>query len=247
MADIFEEVEEGLRQDRFSGLWKKYGIFAYLGAALLIGGVALNEYLNVRADQTVEYNAARLEAALSEVDSRNYETAAEQLTNIISDEIAPSNVAAHFLAGVRLDGNGDAIAAADVLEAASGDVIDPSQKLALIKSAYLQADTLSRSELETLLAPFSGADGAFAALAKELLAAKALKDGDLEFALREFNFLRIAQNVPPGVVTRAEQALAAMPPITDTAMEPTPEAAPVDETETPVAPIGDEVTEETPE
>ena len=212
MADIFEEVEEGLRQDRFSGLWKKYGIFAYLGAALLIGGVAANEYLNVRADQTVEDNASRLEAALAEVDSRNYETAAEQLSGIVSDEIAPSNVAAHFLAGVRLDGNGDALAAAEVLEAASGEVIDPTQKLALIKSAYLQADTLDRTALETLLAPLAGGEGPFAALAKELIAAKALKDGDVEFARREFNFLRIAQNVPPGVVTRAEQALAAMPP-----------------------------------
>ncbi len=245
MADIFEEVEEGLRQDRFSGLWKKYGIFAYLGAALLIGGVALNEYLNVRADQTVEDNAARLETALSEVDSRNYEAAAEQLSSIISDEIAPSNVAAHFLAGVRLDGNGDAIAAAEVLETAAGDVVDPTQRLALIKSAYLQADTLSRAELETLLAPLTGGDGPFAALAKELIAAKALKDGDLAFARREFNFLRIAQNVPPGVVTRAEQALAAMPPVVESAPEPAP--APADETETPVTPDESDVTEETPE
>ena len=37
MADIFEEVEEGLRQDRAERLWKKYGVFAYIAAALLIG------------------------------------------------------------------------------------------------------------------------------------------------------------------------------------------------------------------
>ena len=66
MADIFEEVEEGLRQDRLSKLWKRFGIFAYLGAALLIGGVALNEYLQVREADTIEKNAARLEAALSD-------------------------------------------------------------------------------------------------------------------------------------------------------------------------------------
>ncbi|MHA7900007.1 MAG: hypothetical protein ACX94B_09090 [Henriciella sp.] len=243
MADIFEEVEEGLRQDRFSTLWKKYGIFAYLAAALLIGGVALNEYLQVRDAQTVTENATRLEAALGELDQRNYENAADQLTSIVSDDIAPSDVAAHFLAGVRLDGNGDALAAAEVLKEAVGDASDPTQKLALIKAAYLQADTLTRTELEALLAPLSSSDGPFSALAKELVAAKALKDGDIEFARREFNFLRIAQNVPPGVVTRAEQALAAMPPVAAVA----PETVPADATETPVAPEGGEATEETPE
>ena len=45
MADIFEEVEEGLRQEKLTVAWKKYGIFAYLAVALIIGGVGLNEYL----------------------------------------------------------------------------------------------------------------------------------------------------------------------------------------------------------
>ncbi|GAB5456433.1 MAG: hypothetical protein Hens2KO_26620 [Henriciella sp.] len=242
MADIFEEVEEGLRQDRLTGLWKKYGIFAYIAAALLIGGVAYNEYRQVQAANTVEENASRLEAALVEVDARNYESAATQLTSLIDDDIAPSKIAAHYLAGVRLDGNGDAIAAADVLSASIDDLADPTEKLALIKAAYLQADTLSRGELEGILAPLTRGDGPFAALASELVAAKALSDGDIEFARREFNFLRLAQNAPPGVVTRAQQALAALPPIS-VDVDP----APVEETEAPTEPATESNTEETPE
>ena len=249
MADIFEEVEEGLRQDRFSGLWKKYGIFAYLGAALLIGGVGLNEYMKAQAVQTVNENASRLEAALNDVDARNYEGAAEQLSGITEDAIPPSNVAAHFLAGVRLDGNGDAIAAADVLSQAAGDVSDPTQKLALIKAAYLRADTMSRLELEAMLAPISGGTGPFAALATELIAAKALQEGDIEFARREFGFLRLAQNVPPGVVTRAEQALASLPREIEAEPEPAlEEETSLEETpETPAEAETVEPTEETPE
>ncbi|MEP1143639.1 MAG: hypothetical protein ABJH52_07965 [Henriciella sp.] len=247
MADIFEEVEEGLRQDRFGGMWKKYGVFAYIGAALLIGGVALNEYLKTQAVKTVEENATRLEVALNEVDARNYESAATQLTEIIGAEIPPSAVAAHFLAGIRLDGNGDAAAAADALQGVVGEAEDPTQKLALIKSAYLRADNLDRAALTEYLAPLAETDGPFAALSKELIAAKALQDGDLEFARREFNFLRIAQNVPPGVVTRAEQALAALPPVAETPTETAPEPAPADVTETPADPEIGEATEETPE
>ena len=243
MADIFEEVEEGLRQDRVSGLWKKYGVFAYIGAALLIGGVALNEYLNAQAIETTKSNALRLESALNEVEARNYEAAAAQLVAIIGDDIAPAKVAAHYLAGVRLDGNGDALAAADVLGDAVGAAEDPTEKLALIKSAYLKADTSTRSELEGLLAPLAQDDGPFGALAKELIAAKALQDGDIEFARREFSFLRLAQNVPPGVITRAQQALAALPPISaevDTPEEAEPEALPA-ELDAPIE------TEESPE
>ncbi len=243
MADIFEEVEEGLRQDRLTGLWKKYGIFAYIAAALLIGGVAFNEYRQVQAANTVEENASRLEAALVEVDARNYESAAAQLTELIDDDIAPAKIAAHYLAGVRLDGNGDAAAAADVLTASVGDLEDPTEKLALIKAAYLQADTLTRSELEGILSPLKNGDGPFAALATELVAAKALQDGDIEFARREFNFLRLAQNAPPGVVTRAQQALAALPPIS-AEVETTPVE---DAADVPTEPAADDTTEETPE
>lgn len=243
MADIFEEVEEGLRQDRMSGLWKKYGVFAYIGAALLIGGVALNEYLQVQAKETVKREALRLETALNEVEARNYEEAASQLTAIISDDIAPANVAAHYLAGVRLDGNGDMIAAADVLSNSVGDAAEPTEKLALIKAAYLKADTATRGELETMLTPLANDDGPFGALAKELIAAKALQDGDIEFARREFSFLRLAQNVPSGVVTRASQALDALPPVSETQPEP----APADSPDTPIEPELDAPTEETPE
>lgn len=243
MADIFEEVEEGLRQERLTGLWKKYGVFAYIAAALLIGGVALNEYLKTQAVQTTTKNAGKLEAALSEVDARNYEEAATQLSAIIAEDIAPAKIAAHYLAGVRLEGNGDALAAAEVLEGVVGAAEDPTEKLALIKAAYLKADTLSRAELEGALAPLAEDDGPFGALAKELIAAKALQDGDIEFARREFSFLRLAQNVPPGVVTRATQALEALPPVT----EPVPELAPADATETPAEPETGEPSEEAPE
>lgn len=243
MADIFEEVEEGLRQERLTGLWKKYGVFAYIGAALLIGGVALNEYLQVQSEQNTEREALRLEAALNEVEARNYEEAASQLSAIVGDDIAPSKIAAHYLAGVRLDGNGDVLAAADVLGNSVGEAAEPTEKLALIKSAYLKADNATRSEIETMLAPLANDDGPFGALAKELIAAKALQDGDIEFARREFSFLRLAQNVPPGVVTRATQALDALPPIIETEPEP----APADETDTAVEPELDAPTEEAPE
>lgn len=239
MADIFEEVEESLRQDRFSTLWKKYGILAYIGAALIIGGVALNEYLNTTGQETTVRNAEVLEAALTDIDLGNYEQAAAALEVLADSDAAISPIASHYLARVQLDANGDAALAAETLSSSGAAGRTPSDKLALLKAAYSRADTLSRGDLEAMLTPLRVEDSAFNALALELLAAKALQEGDTEYARTEFNFLQLAPNVPSGTAQRAAMALAALPPLAeedamivdvDPIVEETP-AAPVEETE----------------
>lgn len=213
MADIFEEVEESLRQDKFSVLWKKYGILAYIGAALVIGGVAFNEYRQTAKQGEIVTNAEALEAALANVDAGNYEQAATALGELIVADTDLSPIASHYLAMVQLDANGDAFMAAETLSASGADGVTPSDKLALMKAAYVRADTASRDELEAMLSPLRVEDSAFNALALELLAAKALQEGDIEYARTEFNFLQLAPNVPSGTAQRAAMALAALPPV----------------------------------
>ena len=241
MADIFEEVEEGLRQDRMTVLWKQYGVFAYLAGALVIGGVAFFESRQHVSAQNIETHATSLESGLAALADQEYESAATQLSALIDENVAVSPVAAHFLADVRLDGNGDAVAASDVLLATTGDVVnDPTAALALLKAAYLQADTASLAELESLLAPLLGTGTGFAALAQELIAAKMLESGDLVGARRAFTNLRLSDNVPPGVITRANQALSTLPVI----VEETAEAAPSEALEGETATTPDAVTDE---
>ena len=228
MADIFEEVEEGIRQDRLTRAWKKYGIFAYLAAGLLIGGVAFFEYSQDRQQKALVSSAMELEAALGSLESGNYEAAGNEFSTLAASKARLAPVAAQFLAEVRLDGNGDAAAATQVLQQASeGD--DAINKLALMKAAYLQADALNRNELESLLGPLREDEGAFGALAVELIAAKALEEGDIAYARSEFNYLLVAANAPPGVAVRARQALATMPaapadPMMTNEVAETPEA-----------------------
>ncbi|MEM9225236.1 MAG: hypothetical protein AAGA24_01895 [Pseudomonadota bacterium] len=218
MADIFDEVEEGLRKDGLSAAWDKYGFLAYIGAAVLVGGVALNEYLNYQSSETVERRSGELEISLSELENRDYQAAAASLTALSGSDDTIAPIAAHFLAQVRLEGNGDLAAAADVLKTAAEDSDTPAAKLALMKAAYLRADSASREELSALLAPLSGDNSAFGALAIELLAAKALAEGDVEYARGEFNLIDVLSNVPDGVRQRAAQALASLPPPADDAL-----------------------------
>lgn len=211
MADIFEEVEEGLRQEKAARLWKKYGVFAYIGAALLIGGVALNEYMKSQESQQIEERAAIFESAANALGEQDYDTAASELDALVEsgNRIAP--VAANFLAEVKLEANADTNAAITALERAA-NAETPIGKLSLIKAAYLKSETASRAELEAYLGSMLNEEDQFGALALELVAAKAAQEGDVAFARQAFNELRFLANVPEGTVARATAALAALPP-----------------------------------
>ncbi|MEM1086495.1 MAG: tetratricopeptide repeat protein [Pseudomonadota bacterium] len=212
MADIFDEVEEGLQQDRMTVLWRKYGWIAWLSAAILIGGVALNEYLGHQRGQAIAANTGQFEAGLDQLGEQDYVGAAETMTALVNADASISPVAAQYLAQVRLDGNGDVAAAREALLASiEGEADTAIEKLALIKAAYLQADDMTREDLQAFLGTLPDESSAFGALALELIAAKAMKEGDFAFARSEFNLIRVSANVPSGVARRADQALAAMP------------------------------------
>ena len=210
MADIFEEVEEGLRQDRAAKLWKKYGVFAYLAAGLLIGGVALNEYLQHNRAQEINESAITFETGLDELETQEWQPAAETLSPLVNEDVEISPLAANYLAQVRLQGSADAAGAVEALEAAA-NTETPIGKMSLIKAAYLKSNSMSRADLESYLGSVAVEETAFGALAKELLAAKSAAEGDIERARTEFNELRFLANVPEGVQQRAVSALAALP------------------------------------
>lgn len=211
MSDIFEEVEEAHRKDRVDAAWRRYGWIVWLAGAGVVLAVALNEYLGWQRSQAQATVAGELEAALDALDAADYEAAATRLEAIVAEDGTLAPLAAQYLAQARLSGQGnreDAIAALEAVASGSGD---PLAQMALLKAAYLEADALSLADLEAQLAPLIGKDTPMAALARELVAAKAFADGDIERARREFNFLRFAPNAPPGLAQRAEIALSAIP------------------------------------
>jgi len=234
LADIFEEVEEGLRQDKAARLWKKYGVFAYIAAGLLIGGGALNEYLDSQRSQDLEAQSIAFEQADRALADQDYQTATTGFDTLATsdDEIAP--LAANFLAQTRLAGNADRDAAIAALELAANSET-PIGKLSLMKAAYLRSQTASRAELETYLGTLPEEESEFGALALELIASKAAQEGDTEYARQVFNELRFLANVPEGVTQRAVRALAALPAqqaATASEDEAAPEAMPADAGET---------------
>jgi hypothetical protein len=227
LTDIFSEVDQNVREERLAGLWVRWRPFVYGSVALLIGSVAINEFLiKPQAEAARAARSAELEAAVKALEDGQYEEAEAAFKAIVAKESKLSPLAAHYLAQVQLEGRGDAAAAAETLAAIGGTQGGPYERLALLKTAYFRADTLTLPELEATLGTLVTEDTAMGALSRELVAAKAYATGDVARARTEYNRLKFDAAAPAGVVQRAEIALAAIPVAAE-------EPAPVVPTETP--------------
>lgn len=221
MSDVFEEVEESLRQDKASLWWQKYGIFVWILGIGIVGAVAYFEWASVQKDKRIAEHAIAFEQARTDLANGDYASAETGFSELVARETEIAPLAAQLLAKTQYEGNGDIDSAAATLKASSDNGADgPVERLALLKSAYLTSDDMSLAELETYLGDLVGRPTAIGVLATELIAAKAFSEGDFQRAREEFSYLQLAANSPPGVVQRAEVALTVIPVSTEEPVEP---------------------------
>ena len=227
MADIFSEVDEGLRQDRATDLWKKWGPFVIGAAALLVAAVAVWEYMKWTRAQAIESVAQEYSSAMDALEGEDLATAQAAFSRIADGEGGYATIAGHMAASIA-QSQGDEAAAIQHLQQVSAQTDNVYSELAILKSAYLQADTVTISELETIVAPLMSGSGPTDALARELLAAKALSDGDIERARRDYQTLQLRLddgNRLPEFQQRVQRAMLALPPPAGVTPEPAEDAA----------------------
>lgn len=209
MADIFEEVEEQLRSDRYIAIAKKSWPFA-AGAA----GVALTVALGLWGwDQ----HQSSLQAKASE----SYNQALEALSagdrlqaDKLFGEIAKGGprgyrtLALMQEAALRLDEKKSAEAIALFDEAAK---VAPDQLLAdaaRIKAAFAAMDSgMALSEIEGRLTPMVAADRPYHAVAREALAMARLAGGKATAARADFMALSLMLDASDSTRARAAAAV----------------------------------------
>lgn len=225
MADIFSEVDEGLRQDRAADLWKKWGPFVIGAAVLLVAAVGVWEYLKYSRAQAIETVAQDYMVAMDSFEDGNFEEAESQFTQIAEGDGGFATIAGH-MAAAAAQSQGDREAAIQRLQAVSAGTDNVYSDLAILKNAYMQADELPIGELESLVAPLLTGAGPTDALARELIAAKALADGDIERARRDYQTLSFRLddgNRLPEFQQRIQRAMLALPPAPVAAADEAPE------------------------
>ncbi|MGD2133092.1 MAG: tetratricopeptide repeat protein [Maricaulaceae bacterium] len=211
MADIFDEVEEGLRHDRYRRLFRQYGP---LGAAIVVAvvlGVAGWELLSAMRERAGSRSSEAYLAAIEMAAAQNFEGAAAAFSDLADSGSGAYPTLARMQEAALAVQSGELSEAARLYEQAAAQTSDPFlEDAARLNAAYLLAEEISLDDLEVRLAPLMEPSAPFEPLARELLGATALRAGDYERARSAYNTLSVAIGAPQGVQRRAAQALAAI-------------------------------------
>jgi hypothetical protein len=209
VVDLFDEVEEQLRSERYKSLALKiapYAVIFAIAAVAVTGGVwGWNYYQSSTQAKESQAYATALAArdANDEVTAKaGFEAAAKQGPK------AYRALALMQLGGLALEKN-DAKGAAALFDQAADIGADPIvTDAARLKSAFALLDTASYAEMESKLTPLAKDGRPYRILAKEGLAFAKVAANNLTGARSDFVALSLLTDTPTDIRERAERMIA---------------------------------------
>lgn len=208
MVDVFEEVDELVRSDRFASVARRW--LPWIGGVLLaalIVALAVWVYQTYQARSTDAASDAYADA-LNRISGHDFDGAfAEFQVAASKGSRTYKALALMGEAGVRVDQGRvkDAIPLLDQAAQAAPDPVIGDE--ARLKSALALLDTAPYGEIEGRLKPLTDSKRPYAALAREALAMAKLKAGKTQDALGDFQVLSLMADAPEDVRQRAGAAV----------------------------------------
>jgi hypothetical protein len=208
VVDLFEEVEEQLRSDRYKTLAFKalpWALGALVVALLIALGVwGLQEYRQRAAAEASEQYAQALEAL-----QQGRTDEADRLLAEVADSPSRAYKTLGLLqqGGIRMT-QGKRDEAVKLFDQAATTA--PDEMLgdaARLKSAFALMDSAPLAQIQERLEPLSKEDRPYRILAEEALAFAKLSAGDLQGARKDFSALKDLLDAPEGVRQRATAAV----------------------------------------
>ena len=207
---FFEEVDEEVRNEKFKELINKYGgyilTFVILVLAFAVGYEKIGEWRINKAEQT---NARYVQAVSA---SSDYENNIAELEGIVQTETGLyKDIARLQIANILLDNN-QTDKALTILAQINDDASasDKIREIAAVKLATYKIDSSSYSEIEKILAPIVQKGGAWAPMAKELLAMSAIQNKDMAKAKTIYEELLANGNISEEFKARVNDMLASI-------------------------------------
>jgi hypothetical protein len=222
-ANFMREIEEEVRRERMEKLWKNYGHYI-VGAAVLVV-LAVGAWRGWQWYQARENARAgeRYEQALTLAEAGKQAEAEQELAALSKD--APAGY--RILARLRLaaeTGKTSPAEGAKAFDAIAADTsADPVLRdLARLRAALLLVDSAPASEIESRVAPLTGAKAPFRNSAKDALALSYYRSGDRAKAAALYREIIADPEVTPALANRAQimQALTAETAAKSAAGEP---------------------------
>ena len=208
VADIFEEIDEELKEENFKKLWDRYGSYLIAAVILLVGGVAAYKFWeSYTYDQRQTYSEEFMAAIALAEEGKNLDAAAAYTVFAGNADAGYAMLARFREAAVRRK-EGDRGAAIDIYETlAVDDSIEPLYRdLAILLSVMARSDKDDAKILSDRLEPLA-AGGAWRHTAGEYLGLLSLRQGDFTSARQRFETISDDSEAPQGVRQRAAELL----------------------------------------
>lgn len=203
MSDIFREVDEDIRQERYRRLWDRFGPWVILLAALIVVGTAgyrgWDYYRQTQADAA----GTTFQQAVAAAEAGNLDEARELLDSLSDAAGGYPELARMRAAGVlaQQGSSEDALAAFDALSRDTS--LDKTLRdVAALRAAYIAADTADYAAVADRAEPLTGDANPFRASAREILAVAAWKAGDVDRARDWLDALNDDTETPTDVSRR---------------------------------------------
>ena len=205
MADIFHEIDEDLRRERFSRIWSRYGIYIIGLAVLIVVGVGAwrgYEWWQLKEQQA---SGAKFESGLElGTEGKNAEAEAA-FAALEKDGTNGYRILSRFRSAVELAKTDRAAAIKDydalALDAGIGHLM---RDVAKVRAALLLVDTAPLADIEARMGPLNTSDGAFRHSAREIIGLSQYKAGNFKEAVATFDAIMNDSQTPPGLRRRAE-------------------------------------------
>jgi hypothetical protein len=204
VTDIFREVEEDVRRERYAQLWKQYGDYIIAGASLIIIAVAAFQLWRVYQQRQQVQASVNYAAANQMLDGGAAGAAAITFAKLA--ETAPSGYAqlALLQKANALYASGNTTQAIDTYKqvAAKGDTL--LAPVARIRAAWATVETAPSSDIDVLLKPLLDSASPWHAMAREIIAFHDYKNGATDRALAEFRAIAKDNDAPKNVRLRTQ-------------------------------------------
>lgn len=210
MSDIFQEVEEDVRREKYEELWKKYGAWIITSAVVFVASVAGYQGWQAYQKSAQVSDSEAFVAAREKAEKGSEPDAAQAFGELSKKAGYGYSVLARFQRAALLTQSGDIDGAHSVYDELSQDssIGREFRQLATVKSAFLKADELTYEEMTARVGPIVDTKSQWRYSARELLAYAALRANKLDEALAGYESLSTDVDAPVDARARAVEMLA---------------------------------------
>lgn len=200
MANIFREVDEDIRKERYINLFRKYGVYVIAIIVIIVGTLAGIQFYS---GYQVNKNEMLFAEYINIIENNSDDTLEK-----LSDSGETSNI---FLNGMYLLKRSDLLVASGQIDQATlllSEAIENNalnkihNDVAIYKLLMINIETLSIEEIKSYQNKLISEVDAFY-LTEELIAIKFLIEGEKEDAIKKFSELSTNNSVPIEIKNRS--------------------------------------------